>query len=53
MIALFFAGASTSTVAGAQTPKQFDVASIRLNRSGGERFSVSTSAGGRFVVKNI
>jgi uncharacterized protein (TIGR03435 family) len=53
IIALYFSVASISIVAGAQTPKEFDVASIRLNKSGGESFNVSTSAGGRLIVKNI
>ena len=49
-IAIFVCTAAT---AFAQTPKEFDVAAIKLNTDGGESWSIRTPAGGRFTARNI
>ena len=45
--------AAMAILATAQTPKEFDVAAIKLNTDGGEAWSIRTPPGGRLTARNI
>jgi uncharacterized protein (TIGR03435 family) len=50
---ILFVIVAMALAALAQTPKEFDVAAIKLNTDGGEAWSIRTPPGGRFTARNV